>query len=207
MSEAPCVFIVDDEAPVRDSLAFLIQSADLAAETFASAEDFLSYYEPYRAGCILLDIKLRSGMSGLELQQELRRREASTPVIVMTAYGDVPTSVQAMKSGAFDFLEKPFADQTLLSRVCAAIEHDAELRTLETARREARRRLSCLTPREREVMELVVSGKANKIIADILEIREKTVEVHRGHVMSKTGAGSLAELVTLAMTAARPTLV
>jgi len=192
------VFVVDDDQAVRDSLALLVQSVDLRAETFASAQDFLDSYRPERRGCLITDIRM-PGMSGLDLQEWLSTHGRLIPVIVLTGFGDVPAAVRALKGGAIDFVEKPFNPQALLDLVQLAIVRDAELR--ERAAREADRdkRLALLTPREQEVLALVVAGKANKVIAVDLAISERTVELHRGHILKKTGARSLAELMRMVL--------
>ena len=198
MSDDVTVFVVDDDQAVRDSLALLVQSVGLQAETFASAQHFLDSYEPEQRGCLITDIRM-PGMSGLELQEWLSSIGRQIPVIVLTGFGDVPAAVRALKGGAIDFVEKPFNPQALLDLVQLAIVRDAELR--EQAAREAERdkRLALLTPREHEVLALVVAGKANKVIAADLAISERTVELHRGHIMKKTGARSLPELLRMVL--------
>ncbi len=195
---APTVFVVDDDQAMRDSLRWLIESVGLAVECHDSAESFLESYYPGRAGCLLLDVRM-PGMSGLELQEYLNRHEIDIPVIVITGHGDVPMSVRAMKQGAIDFIEKPFNDELLLEAIRRALSLDASRREKNALRAELVARLSTLTPREHEVMEMVTAGKSNKEIAAALGVSAKTVEAHRAKVMDKMQAGSLAELVRMAM--------
>lgn len=196
----PTVFVVDDDDAVRDSLRLLMRSAELRVETFASAAAFLESYDVERSGCLVLDIRM-TGMSGLELQAELARSHCILPVIFVTGHGDVGTAVRAMQDGAFDFLEKPFDGQALLDSVKRALEHDARGRRELGARERILERLSGLTPREREIMDRIVDGDANKAIAYDLGISERTVEIHRSRVMTKMQAGSLAHLVRIALKA------
>ncbi|MEO6029949.1 MAG: response regulator, partial [Candidatus Binatia bacterium] len=164
MTLKPTVFVVDDNAGVRKSLTALFTSAELAVETYASGGEFLAAYDPARGGCLLLDVRLR-GSSGLDLQDELRRRGAALPIIVLTGYGTVPTSVRALKSGAVDFLQKPAAPEILLERVLAALELDRQARVTVAAEAIVTERLAHLTPREHQVMELLLDGKSSKEIA------------------------------------------
>ncbi len=194
----PQVFIVDDDEAVRSSLRFLIRSVGLQAQAFESAQEFLKSYDPRQPGCLLLDVRM-PGMSGLDLQQELNRRGATIPVVFITGHGDVPMAVAAMQYGAFDFLQKPFRDQDLLDRVQRAMVRDAESRGRLAARAEIVARLATLTPREVEVMRLVTAGKANKVVGAELGVSQRTVEIHRAHVMEKMHAGSLAELVRMVL--------
>lgn len=193
------VFVVDDDDGMRRGLEFLLKSAGFHVEGFGSARDFLDYYEPAMRGCLLLDVRM-PGMSGLELQEHLRSERINIPVILVTAYANVPMAVRAMQDGAFDFIEKPFDGSALLTRIRRAMAHDARVRVDEKQVRQIERRLESLTPREREVMELVVDGLLNKQIAGELGISMKTVENHRARVMDKMNAESLAELVRMAMT-------
>lgn len=193
----PTVFVVDDDAAVRQSFEWLVGSVGLHTETYASAQDFLDAYDPARPGCLVLDVRM-PGMSGLELQERLAGEGVSLPVIVVSGYGDVPTAVRVMKQGAVDFIEKPFSDQAMLDRIQASIERDLEARQAEAERASARTNRDRLTRRESEVMELVIVGKSNKEIARDLAISPKTVEVHRANVMKKMQADSLADLVRLA---------
>jgi FixJ family two-component response regulator len=198
--DSATVFILDDDASMRDSLRWLIQSVGLPVEAYASATDFLAKYDPERSGCLVLDVRMR-GMSGLELQEELARRGITIPVIIVTGHADVPMAVRAMKSGALDFLEKPFSDQALLDRIQRAIEIDRNARRSRDERADVLSRLSVLTRREREIVDLLVDGKANKEIAAELGLSTRTVEGHRAHIMDKVGATSFAELVRMTLIA------
>jgi two-component system response regulator FixJ len=202
MSANATVFVVDDDQAVRDSLALLVQSVGLEVETFPSAREFLDAYRRDRPGCLITDIRM-PGMSGLELQEQLSADHRPIPVIVLTGFGDVPAAVRALKGGAIDFVEKPFNPQALLDLVQQAIVRDAELR--EQAGREAdlASRMASLTPREHEVMALVVAGKANKVIAIDLAISERTVELHRARIMKKMRVRSLAELMRTVLPASQ----
>ena len=190
------IYIVDDDSAVRESLRWLLESAGHAVEAFDSARDFLRNYSDDSPGCLLLDVRM-PGMSGLELQETLKDRGVDTPIIIITGHGDVPMAVQAMKAGAVEFIEKPFNDQVLLDRIQQCVELDRRRRQDTAARSDITDRSARLTPREREVLDAVVAGKPNKIIADELNISIKTVEIHRARGMTKMEAGSLAELVTL----------
>ena len=190
------VFVVDDDDAVRQSLALLIRSMGLVAEVFESAQAFLAVCDAQRGGCLLLDIRM-PGMSGLELQEELQRRAIDLPVIFITGHGDVAMAVRAMKSGAVDFIEKPFNDQQLLDRINQSLEIDRAARNARAERSSLAARIELLSPREREVMARIVAGQANKAVAIELGLSERTVEIHRAKVMTKIGARSLAELVTL----------
>jgi two-component system, LuxR family, response regulator FixJ len=197
----PTVYVVDDDDAVRNSLKLLLKSAGLVAETAASAPEFLNAYEPSNPGCLVLDVRM-PGMSGLEMQHELNVRGAMIPVIFITGHGDIPMAVEAMQHGAFDFLQKPFRDSDLLDRVSRALARDAESRARLRHTDRIRERLASLSPREREVLDLVTQGKANKMVAGDLGVSQRTVEIHRAHVMQKMEAGSLAELVRMMMTVA-----
>jgi RNA polymerase sigma factor (sigma-70 family) len=194
----PTVFIVDDDDGFRDSLQMLCTSVGLEVETFASAAEFLEQAELGREGCLVLDIRM-PGMSGLELQHELADRGAQWPILFITGHGDVPMAVSALKAGAYDFLTKPFPHQELLDRIHAALRQDAAGRTREERVEKLAERLEKLTPREREVMDLVVAGLANKVVASRLGISQRTVEIHRAQVMEKMAADSLAHLVRMAV--------
>ena len=198
MNAQVTVFVVDDDRAVRESLALLVQSVGLEVETFAGAGEFLDAYRPDRRGCLITDIRM-PGMSGLELQERLTEDGYHIPVIVLTGFGDVPAAVRALKGGAVDFVEKPFNPQALLDLVQQALVRDTELR--EQAAREAdlAERMALLTPREGEIMALVVAGKANKVIAIDLSISERTVELHRGRIMKKMQARSVAELMRIVL--------
>ena len=190
------VFVVDDDVAVRQSFSLLIRSMGLSVEAFESAQTFLSSCDPERSGCLVLDIRM-PGMSGLEMQEELHRRSIDLPVIFITGHGDVAMAVRAMKLGAVDFIEKPFNDQQLLDRINQALEVDRAARAARAERATLASRIELLSPREREVMDRIVAGQANKVIAIELGLSERTVEIHRAKVMTKTGARSLAELVTM----------
>lgn len=194
----PTVFVVDDDEAVRDSLALLVNSVGLDAETFASARAFLDAYRSERRGCLVTDIRM-PGMSGLELQEKLTDENVRIPVIVLTGHGDVPAAVRALKGGAIDFVEKPFNPQALLDLIQQAIARDAEIRTQFAHEAEIGERMALLTPREHEVLELVVGGRANKVIAADLGISERTVELHRGRIMRKMQARSLADLMRMVL--------
>jgi two-component system response regulator FixJ len=194
------VFIVDDDDAVRESLAFLMKSVGLKADSFPSAQAFLDSYNPNRAGCLVLDIRM-PGMSGLELQDKLNQMGSILPIIFITGHGDVPMAVKAIKAGAADFVQKPFRDQELLDRIREVLEEDAHSRAEKLQRNEILRRMDTLTEREREVMEQVVDGKANKVVAIDLNVSQRTVEIHRANVMEKMKARSLAQLVRLVMKA------
>ena len=198
--EAATVFVVDDDEAVRGSMKLLLKTLDLPAQTFASAHEFLATFDASRRGCLVLDIRM-PGMSGLELQEELNTRGAILPIIFITGHGDVPMAVEAMQRGAMDFLQKPFRDQDLLDRITKALEKDRAGRDLLGNRERIGARISTLTPREREVMALVTQGKANKVIAADLNLSQRTVEIHRAHVMEKMGANSLAHLVRMVIEA------
>jgi len=194
------VFVVDDDQAMRNSLKWLIESVGMHVETFASAIDFIRNYYPGRAGCLLLDVRM-PGMSGLELQHYFLENQINIPIIIITGHGDVPMAVRAMKSGAVDFIEKPFNDELLLESIRNALNLDVERRTAQAGRAEIAARLAQLTPREHEVMEMVTDGKSNKDIAQTLGVSAKTVEAHRARVMEKMDARSLADLVKMAVTA------
>ncbi len=204
MSSEPTVFVVDDDSEVRETLKWLVESVGLKIETFASAQDFLNAYDPKRPGCLVTDVRM-PGMSGIELQAKLMAAEVTLPIIVVSGYADVPTAVRSMKGGAIDFVEKPFNEQMMLERIQLSILEDARLRQKRAQRERARARLQSLTPRERQVMDLVILGRSNKQIARELDISPKTVEVHRSNVMAKMKAQSLAELVTIAERTTSPT--
>ncbi len=192
------VFVVDDDADVRDSLASLLSSANFRVETFDSARAFLSSDALSRQGCLVADVRMPD-MDGLELQEELGRRKSKLPVIIITGHGDVPLAVRAMKAGAVDFLEKPFEEERLLTSIRRAYAAGSAAQSQAKAVEAVSARIAQLTGREREVLSLVVAGRANKEIARALNISPRTVEIHRAHVMEKMEADSLAELVRLTM--------
>jgi len=191
------VYIVDDDAPLRESLMNLLRSMGLRVAAFASAQEFLRSPRPDGPSCLVLDVRL-PGLSGLELQQRLAEADLAMPIIFITGHGDIPMSVQAMKAGAVEFLTKPFRDQALLDAVQQALARDRTARAQRAQGEELRRRYRALTPRERDVLARVVTGLLNKQIAAELGTSEAAVKVHRQHVMAKMGAGSLAALVRMA---------
>ncbi len=197
MSEPkPIVYVVDDDPGLRQSLKFLIGSVGLDVEVFPAASAFLEQYDAARPACLLLDLRMPD-MSGLELQQQLAARRVAIPIIIITAYAEVPTAVRAMKAGAVDFIEKPFSDHALLERIQKAVDLSVKTHAerMELAERVAR--VQRLTPREHDVMQLVVTGQANKQIAAQLGLSAKTVETHRANLMKKLAVASVAELVRL----------
>jgi FixJ family two-component response regulator len=191
------VFVVDDDEPMRRSLENLIRSVGLRVEAFATAQEFLRGKRPDLPGCLVLDVRL-PGLSGLDLQKRMAAADIEIPIIFITGHGDIPMTVQAMKAGAMGFLTKPFRDQDLLDAIQQALERDRQAREQRAKVEELRSRYRSLTPREREVIALVVAGLLNKQIAGELGTSEAAVKVHRQHVMEKMGAGSLADLVRLA---------
>ena len=198
MTTGPTVFVVDDNVGVRKSLRALLESAGLAVETYASSEEFLAAYDPERPGCLVLDVRLRKS-SGLDLQDDLRRRKAALPIIILTGHGNVPTSVRALKAGAVDFLQKPVPPKLLLERIRAALDSDRQARAVSTERAGVLERIERLTPREREVMELLVAGKTSKEIAVAMDVSVRTVEGHRRMVLSKMNVSSAAQVVRMVL--------
>lgn len=190
------VYVVDDDSSIRQALSSLVRSVGLKVETFGSAQEFLRAPRADEASCLVLDVRLPDG-SGLDLPDELRNTDAPLPIIYITGHGTIPMTVRAMKSGALEFLTKPFRDEDLLAAIHVALERDRASRAERSELAEARRRVERLTPREREVLKLVVAGKMNKQIAAQLGTAEQTVKQHRGRVMRKLEVDSVAELVRL----------
>ena len=199
------VFVVDDDLSIREAIQSLVRLEGLRVETFATAQDFLRRKRPDLPGCVVLDVEL-PGLSGLDLQRELAAHGIKLPIIFITGYGDIPMSVRAMKAGATEFLTKPFRDQDLLDAIQQALERDRAARRHSKEIAELRKRFDALTSREREVMSLVVGGWLNKQIGFELKISEITVKIHRGRVMGKMGAQSLAELVRMTERLELPTV-
>jgi len=192
------VFIVDDDEPVRGALQLLMKSVGHDAKTFATGDEFLAACSPGISGCLILDIRM-PGMSGLELQEKLHQQGVNIPIIFITGHGDVPMAVEAMKQGALEFLQKPFREQDLVDRVNEALEKDESASKFALQRTEIEPRIAKLTPRERQIMDMIVQGKANKVIAIDLGVSQRTVETHRTRIMRKMEAKSLAELVQMAV--------
>ncbi len=198
MDQSPIVYVVDDDRAVRDSLQWLIESVGLPVKTFASGQAFLDHCHDGMVGCLIADLRL-PGMSGLDMRDQMLEAGRDLATIIITGHGDVPQAVRALKSGALDFIEKPFSDRVLIDRIHEALRIDQENRDIAGYREQIDKRYQRLTPRERQVMTMVVEGKLNKQIASELGLSHKTVEVHRSHVMSKMEAPSLAALVRMAM--------
>jgi len=196
---APVIYVVDDDDGMRRALDTLLSTVGYKTAVYSRPTEFLANFKSDSAGCLVLDIRMPD-MSGLEVQQQLNRMGSMMPVIFITGHGDVPMAVQAMKEGAFEFIQKPFRDQDLLDRINHALKQDAENRSTVARRAEVLHRLETLTPRERQVMDMVVDGAANKVIAIDLNLSERTVEIHRAKVMDKMGARSVAHLVKLQLT-------
>ena len=197
IKESALVHVVDDDASLRGALEALFETVGLETQTYGAAADFLTASLPDRPGCVIVDIRLPD-MNGLEFQAQLTRMGVQLPVVVITGYGDIPMSVRAMKTGAVDFLTKPFRDQDMLDAVTAAIERDRQRRKVDGNVSQLQRRFGTLTPREQEVMLLVAAGKMNKQVAGDLRIAEITVKIHRGAAMRKMNARTLADLVRMA---------
>jgi two-component system, LuxR family, response regulator FixJ len=200
MAHSPTIYVVDDDEAVRDSLVFLLKSAKLPAKAFETADAFLAAVPSLQPGCVITDVRM-PGMSGIDLLKSLRKRHNTMPVIVMTGHGDVPLAVEAMKYGAADFLEKPFDDEVMLASVRTALNHRERDHQREAQREEILDKLAALSTRERQVLEGLVAGFPNKSIAYDLKISPRTVEIYRANVMTKMQAGSLSELVRLALIA------
>lgn len=194
MSQNQTIFVVDDEPDVRAALGMLIKSVGLKPEIYETPQDYLDAYDPERPGCLVLDMRM-PGMSGLDLQAKLASMGLHPPIIMISGHGEIPNAVQAVQSGAIDFLQKPVSDQLLLDRIQQALRLDTENRKNFIECRELEMRYTLLTPREREVLEGVIAGKLNKTIADELNVSMRTVEIHRAHVMEKMQAASLSALV------------
>jgi two-component system response regulator FixJ len=201
----PIVYVVDDDDGMRRALSLLLSTVGYETAAFARPSEFLAHLRPDDPGCLVLDIRMPE-ISGLKVQQQLNRMGCMLPIIFITGHGDVPMAVQAMKAGAFEFIQKPFRDQDLLDKINDALRHDAGNRKGLARRTEVLNRLESLTPRERQVMDLVVDGGANKVIAIDLGLSERTVEIHRAKVMEKMSARSVAHLVKLHMMISEPHL-
>jgi FixJ family two-component response regulator len=192
------VYVVEDDEAVRDSLELLLQSDDKLVKTYDSANAFLKSYSDAMAGCIVLDIRM-PGMDGMELQKKLNDKHSILPIIFVTGHGDVPMAVDAMKEGAIDFIQKPYREEALLEKIEAALVQDRQQRKSLGEKQEIVRRVKSLTPREHEIMDRMIAGQANKVIAIELEISQRTVEIHRSRVMHKMGTHSLAHLVRMVL--------
>ena len=192
------VFVVEDDEAVRDSLELLLKSDGKPVKTYESATAFLKDYSDKMAGCIVLDIRM-PGMDGMELQKKLNEKHSILPIIFVTGHGDVPMAVDAMKEGAVDFIQKPYREEALLEKIEAALKQELEQRKSLDEKQEIIRRVKSLTPREHEIMDRMIAGQANKVIAIELEISQRTVEIHRSRVMHKMGTHSLAHLVRMVL--------
>ena len=192
------VYVVEDDEAVRDSLELLLKSDGKPVKTYDNANAFLKDYSEKMAGCIVLDIRM-PGMDGMELQKKLNEKHSILPIIFVTGHGDVPMAVDAMKEGAVDFIQKPYREEALLQKIEAALEQDKEQRKTLGDKQEILRRVKSLTPREHEIMDRMIAGQANKVIAIELEISQRTVEIHRSRVMHKMGTHSLAHLVRMVL--------
>lgn len=192
------VYVVEDDEAVRDSLALMLRSAGLNVATYSNANAFLSAWNEDMAGCLVLDIRM-PGMDGMELQKALNEQHSLLPIIFVTGHGDVPMAVEAMKHGAVDFIQKPYREEELLDKIQSALKQDAEQRHSLQQKQDIVRRVQSLTPREREIMDRMIAGQANKVIAIELDISQRTVEIHRSRVMHKMGTHSLAHLVRMVL--------
>ena len=200
MTNEPTVFVVDDDPALCESLCYLLKSDGLAAEAYTSAEDFLAAFDPDRPGVLVLDVRMR-GMKGPELQEHLIEKDIDVPIIILTGHGDVPMAVRAVKAGALDFLQKPVNDEILLARIRQAIQLDQQNRQRRIEADSVAKRVALLTGREREVLDLLLAAKASKQMAHELCVSEKTIEVHRKHVLKKMEVNSAVELVRTVLSA------
>ena len=198
MQNEPVVHIVDDDDAVRDALQMLMTSENIAAKTYASADDFITQKNIKKPGCLLLDVRM-PGMNGLQLLEQLKKNDISLPVILITGHGDISMAVQAMKDGAADFIEKPFNNERLLNTIKVCLDDCINLNSKTEQRKEMQQKIATLTRREREIMNLLVEGKKNKLIAQELGISTRTVELHRAKVMEKLHANSLSDIVRTAL--------
>ncbi|MGO1160039.1 response regulator transcription factor [Acinetobacter lwoffii] len=194
----PIVYVIDDDQDIRNSLTWLLDSVQLETKTFSSATEFLNYPQPNTPACLILDIRMR-GMSGLQLQQQLNQQKAYIPIIFMTGHGDIPMSVNAMKAGAFDFLEKPFNPQHMLNQIQACLQQAEQDFVAGENRKQQLLKLKSLSPRENEIINLLVDGLSSKHIAQMLNISHKTVEIHRTHIRQKLGTESIAQIVNMVL--------
>ncbi|MCH8498569.1 MAG: response regulator transcription factor [Marinobacter sp.] len=192
------VYVVEDDEAVRDSLELLLKSAQHPVKSYSTANAFLDDYSDAMAGCMVLDIRM-PGMDGMELQKRLNDRNSLLPIIFVTGHGDVPMAVEAMKEGAVDFIQKPYHEEALLEKIAAALATDREQRESLSQKQDIIRRINTLTPRETEIMDRMIAGQANKVIAIELDISQRTVEIHRSRVMHKMGTHSLAHLVRMVL--------
>ncbi len=198
MNNEPSVFIVDDEEPIRSALALLMESVGLKSESFSSAQEYLDQFDATKPGCLILDVRM-PGLSGLDLQGRLGAEKIHPPIIIITGHGDVPMAVRAVTAGAVDFIEKPFNNQSMLDNVHRAIEQDAKQRGESSRLQDVEQRYDDLTPREKEVLQCVIDGKRNKIIASEMNISQSTVEAHRSKVMEKMKANTLSDLMRMSL--------
>lgn len=194
----PIVYVIDDDQDICNSLTWLLESVQLENKTFNSATEFLNYQRPNTPACLILDIRMR-GMSGLQLQQQLNQQKIRMPIIFMTGHGDIPMSVNAMKAGAFDFLEKPFNPQHMLNQIQASLQLAEQSFIAEEKRQQQMVKLSSLSPRENEIINLLVDGLSSKHIAQLLNISHKTVEIHRTHIRQKLGTESTAQIINMVL--------
>ncbi len=198
ISDQPSVFIIDDEEPIRSALTLLMESVGLKAESFASAQEYLDQFDASKSGCIILDVRM-PGIGGLDLQARLTAEKIHPPIIIITGHGDVPMAVRAVTAGAVDFIEKPFNNQSMLDSVHRAIELDAVQRGESSRLQDIEVHYNSLTPREKEVLQYVIEGKRNKVIAFDMNISQSTVEAHRSKVMEKMTASTLSDLMRMAL--------